>query len=367
MHITEASILFRRLAAVAVALLAGLGAAPAAAMEPWQVLAQTRKRMPQPPWPEGDERGMANQIGPATWARCAWHLGQAKAKSYELSDARSNRTFAGASVQAPKPSAGLPGTVHGFNGESPGHEAAAGAQGAQMDALGHFAFLREPWDGKPSFPAQRLRYYGGFTQAEVKPTPESPLERLGVDKAPPIVTSAVLLDAKAKRGNGQAMRAGDVVTRKDIDAMLRAQGLGKRGIQPGDVVYVRTGWGERRHDPDAAKQYYAEAPGLAYDAAQYLGERRVVAVGLDTPFIDAVPDGMLSGKAGAAADTPAAMPFAAYHHLVTQMGIHPIENAKLDELANDRVWTSCTMIMPLRDGGAAAAAVRPVAIGVPRQ
>src|SRR5689334_3901519 len=35
------------------------------------------------PWPVGDEIGMANTLGPATWKRCAPFLADAKAKSYE--------------------------------------------------------------------------------------------------------------------------------------------------------------------------------------------------------------------------------------------------------------------------------------------
>jgi kynurenine formamidase len=154
-----------------------------------------------------------------------------------------------------------------------------------------------------------------------------------------------------------------VVTAKHIEAMLKSQGLAKRGILPGDVVYVRTGWGDYWQDPDTEKKYYASAPGLAYDAAQYLGERRIVAIGLDTPFIDPVPDGMLAGKAGPAPGVPAGVPFALHHHMLTQMGIHHIESAKLDEIANDKVWTACTMILPPREKGSAGAAVRPVAIG----
>lgn len=363
--------LVRRIALVALALPACIAVAPASAMEPWNLLAQSRKQTPQPPWPAGDERGMANQIGPGTWARCAWHIGQARAQSYELSYERSNSMplspFTGPYAQSPKPTAGLPGTGHGFNGESLNEGAEPGAQGTQMDALGHFAFMAQPWDGKPPFPAENLRYYGGFAQSEVKPGDASALRRLGMEKAPPIVTSAVLLDAKAQVGGGAPMKAGALVTRKDIEAMLRAQGLGKRGIQPGDVVYVRTGWGDHWRDPDTEKTYYTQAPGLAYDAAQYLGERRVVAVGLDTPFVDPVPEGMLMGKAGPAAGTPEGLPFAVHHHLLTQMGIHHIENAKLDELANDKVWTSCTLILPLRERGTAGSPVRPVAIGVPGQ
>ena len=51
--------------------------------------------------------------------------------------------------------------------------------------------------------------------------------------------------------------------------------------------------------------------------------------------------------------------------MLSQAGIHQIENAKLDEMAGDKVWTSCTLVLPLREQGAAGSAVRPVAIGVP--
>lgn len=358
----------RRFAPMILAL-AVLCAAPAAAMEPWKVLADTRKQTPQPPWPAGDERGMANQVGPATWTRCAWHMAQPGARAYELSYLRSNTMplspFSGPYRQQPKSTAGIPGSGHGFNSETFNEGAEPATQATQIDALGHFAYLAQPWDGKPPFPAASLRYYGGFTQDEVKPADDSPLLRLGMEKAPPIVTSAVLLDAKTHVGGGAPMKAGALVTRKDIEAMLKAQGLGKRGIQYGDVVYVRTGWGDHWRDPDIEKTYYTQAPGLSYDAAMYLGERRVVVIALDTPFVDPVPEGMLQGKAGPAAGTPEGLPFAVHHHMLTQMGIHHIENAKLDELANDKVWTSCTMILPLRDKGAAGSPVRPVAIGVP--
>jgi kynurenine formamidase len=61
------------------------------------------------------------------------------------------------------------------------------------------------------------------------------------------------------------------------------------------------------------------------------------------------------------------LPYAVHHQLITQLGIHHVESAKLDALAQDKVWTSCTMILPLRVKGAAGSPVRPVAIGVPGQ
>jgi kynurenine formamidase len=328
-----------------------------------------RLKVPSPPWPAGDERGMANQMGPATLQRCAFHMGEPNARAYELSHIRSNTMplspFTGPFVQKPKATAGIPGTAHGFNSETFNEGAEPSQQGTQMDALGHFAVRSQPWDGKSNFLDEKLTYYGGLTQAEVKPTPDSPLLKLGMDKVPPLITSAVLLDAKALVGKGQPMAAGELVTAQHITAMLKAQGLAQRGILPGDVVLVHTGWGDHWRDPDTEKSYYSKAPGLSYDAARYLGERRAVVIALDTPFVDPVPEGLLAGKAGPAAGTPAGLPFAVHHHMLTQMGIHHIENAKLDDLARDKVWTSCVMILPLREKGAAGSPVRPVAVGAP--
>jgi hypothetical protein len=47
------------------------------------------------------------------------------------------------------------------------------------------------------------------------------------------------------------------------------------------------------------------------------------------------------------------------------MGIHHLESVRTADLAADKVWTSCTMILPLRTAGAAGSAIRPVAYGVP--
>ncbi len=63
-----------------------LVAAPLHAVEPEKM---QRAKVPSPPWAQGDERGMANQIGPATYQRCAWHMAQPDARPYELSQLRS--------------------------------------------------------------------------------------------------------------------------------------------------------------------------------------------------------------------------------------------------------------------------------------
>lgn len=315
------------------------------------------------PWAPGDQQGMANTIGNGTWMRCAHYLSQPEAKSYELSHIRSNdmtqSPFGVPLVYEFRPTVGIPGTLHAFNGEQIA-SGEPGAQGTQMDALGHFAYLPEPWDGQGDFPSDGAKYYGGYSQSEVKPTAESPLLKLGIEQAPPIITTALLLDARSHLGDGDRLPAGTVITAADIDAMIEAQGLGWRGLLPGDVLYIYTGWSDIWETPE----YYTKGPGLANDALAYIEEKQVVLVALDNPFTDPVNEGQLTGQAGPAEGTPEGLPFVAHHYNLTQSGIHQIQNMKLDELARDKVWSSCTMIFPLRSQGNSGSPVRPVAIGV---
>src|SRR6202045_1721172 len=322
------------------------------------------------PWPAGDELGMANTLGTTTWKRCAPYLANPKAKSYELSYLRSN-TMPQSPFGVPlreryRPTVGIAGTRHAFNGEET-VSGEPGAQGTQMDAIGHFAVRPQAGPRKSEFPSDTAQYYGGYKQADVKPSPDSPLQKLGIEKVPPIITSAVLLDAKTYLGHGSRMQPGQAVTAADVEAMLKAQGLEKRGLMPGDVLYIYTGWGDNWKDPDTEKFYYTKGPGLAYDAARYIADKLVVLLALDNPFTDPVAEGFLQGKAPPPAGAPAGLPFAIHHTNLTQSGIYQIQNANLGALANDKVWLSCTMILPLRAQGNAGSPVRPVAIGVPAQ
>ena len=339
--------------------------APAAATAPpteAEITQASGALVPSGPWPSGDQIGMANTLGAGTWMRCGIYLNQSGAQSYELSHIRSNdMTQSPFGVQLEyqyHPTVGVPYSRHAFNGERivTGEPA---AQGTQMDALGHFAVIDELWTGEGDFPSDGARYYGGYTQSEVKPSAESPLLKLGIENVPPIITSAVLLDARAHLGGGESLSAGQLITRADIEAMLDAQGLGSRGLLPGDVLYIYTGWS----DIWESDEYYTKGPGISYDAILYLEEKQIVLVALDNPFTDPVNEGQLVGEAPPAEGAPEGLPFVAHHYNLTQSGIHQIQNMKLDELARDKVWTSCTMILPLRSAGNSGSPVRPVAIG----
>jgi kynurenine formamidase len=366
----------RHVSAVAAAAAAGIAIALAGSAAQAQMAGQkevvdrSKAMVPAPPWPKGDERGMTNGIGPGTWMRCGYHLSNPKSKPYEVSHVRSNTMplspFGVPLKYSFSPTVVLPFSKHAFNGEKV-VSGDPGAQGTQMDALGHFAYLDKPWLKKGKPPSDKAKYYNGFTQKDVKPKPDSPLLKLGIEKVPPIVTTAVLLDAKAFVGKGKALKDGAIVSAAHIEGMIKAQGLAWRGILPGDVVYIYTGWSERWRDPDVKKNYYTMGPGLAYDGAKYLEQKRAVLVALDNPFTDPVAKGMLQGKAPPAPGTPKGLPFAIHHYNLTQSGIHQIQNANLAAMARDKVWTSCTIILPLRSKGGSGSPVRPVAIGAPGQ
>ena len=341
---------------------------PAAPAEPqmtpeMSISKQSDSMVPTGPWDDGDQIGMANTLGTGTWLRCSHYLSQPGAQSYELSHVRSNdmtqSPFGVPLVYEYRPTAGIPGTKHAFNGEQIA-SGEPGAQGTQMDGLGHFAYFDEPWDGESEFPASAAKYYGGYSQSEVKPSADSPLLKLGIENVPPIITSAVLLDARAHLGNGERLAAGQTITAADIEAMIEAQGLGWRGLMAGDVLYIYTGWS----DIWETDEYYTKGPGLANDALAYIEEKQVVLVALDNPFTDPVNEGQLMGQAGPPEGTPVGLPFVIHHYNLTQSGIHQIQNMKLDELARDRIWTSCTIILPLRSKGNSGSPVRPVSIGV---
>lgn len=325
---------------------------------------------PEPPWPAGDERGMGNTQGYGTRLRCAAHLLNPLSREYELSHVRS-ATMPANPFSAPleytyHPTSAVPYSRHAFNGEEICGEISG--QGTQFDALGHFAVLPSTWDpATGAAPVQNATYYGGYTQAQVKPTPESPLLRLGIDKVRPIVTSAVLLNARSYLGNGQRLTAGQLITAADILGMLNAQGLSSRGLLPGDVLYIYTGWEDLWQDPDITGEYYSKGPGLAVDATLLLAAEAIVAVGMDVPFVDAVNEGQLQGLAPPPADRPPGLPFFVHHQNLTQAGIHLLENMRLSEIAGDSAWLSCTMILPLRERGGSGSAVRPVAYGASRR
>jgi len=67
--------------------------------------------------------------------------------------------------------------------------------------------------------------------------------------------------------------------------LVRASDLERRSsdIRAGDIVVIVTGWHRRYAD---SQEYFGHAPGLALDAAEWLVERQVKLVAVDTAHVD---------------------------------------------------------------------------------
>jgi len=313
------------------------------------------------------QRGMTNLLGADTYMRCSKHLQNPTAKTYELSYLRTKTMplspFAGNYEPKFLPISAMPNTLQIFTMDVLNNDVNDGNQGTQMDALGHFGHLESPWDGESELDISDASFFNGFKGEEVKPSNDSPLLKLGIETVPPIITSAIMIDVKKYAFGGKSMGAGEFITVEDFKKSIAKSSINTRGILPGDVILIYTGWSDNYQDPDITKLYYSKAPGISYNLAKYLASKQVVAVGLDTPFVDALsdPNNPIAPPEG----TPNNMAFPVHHYFLTQAGVHTLENFNLKKMAEDSVELSCVMILPLMVKGSSASSIRPVAIGSP--
>jgi kynurenine formamidase len=231
-------------------------------------------------------------------------------------------------------------------------------QGTHMDALGHFGFISGSGDAPT--------YFGGLTQSEV--VGPTGLNRLGIDKAEPIITSVVMLDAATYLNNGNPLAPGYAITPENIEMILSAQELADRGIKKGDVVFIHTGHGAAW--AHSSSTYYTQGPGLSHEAAVFLAAKKIVLVGLDNPFTDAAVNEPGVGPFPPRPswengnDNPW-LPFGIHHHNLTQAGVHQIQNLNLTDMAQKKMYLAAVFILPVRLKGGSGSPVRPVVIGHP--
>ena len=313
------------------------------------------------------QRGMTNLLGVDTNLRCSQQMSNPKAKTYELSYKRTASMplspFAGEYKPKFLPEIPWAGSRQVFTMDVLNENVNDGNQGTQMDALGHFGYTDEVWNGDGEADLSSLKYFGELNGKEVKPTPGSPLKKLGIESVPPIITTAVFLDVRKHIFNGKAMKAGEYVTVQHIEDTIKKSNVKDRGILPGDVVLINTGWSDNYQDPDDLGIYYTKAPGVSYNLVKYLSDKQVVGVGLDTWGVDTFAE---EGEYGPErSQNPEGIANPAHHYFLTQSGVHTLENFNIKDLAKDSVDLSCVIILPLMTQGSSASPLRPVAIGVP--
>lgn len=183
--------------------------------------------------------------------------------------------------------------------------------------------------------------HGGLTVDEA--VTNNGLVRLGIETVPPIIARGVLLDMPAVFG--RALESGEVIS---IDAIGRALERAGSTVEPGDVVLIRTGWAEYYGTDN--ERFLSGWPGIGIDAAQWLAEQKVVAVGADTHALEVWPP----------EDRHVHWPV--HQELLVHAGIYIVEHASLEELARQGAYRFLCLCLPIRFVGGTASPVRLTAI-----
>ncbi len=202
--------------------------------------------------------------------------------------------------------------------------------GTHIDALAHICCGEGPgW------------YGGGSAERDVGDF--GPL-RGDATEIPPIITRGVLIDVAGARGVA-ALNAHEAIGADEVRRTLERQEL---ELRPGDVALLRTGYLSGWPDADFISAH--EQAGIDRDAALWLAEQGVVAVGGDTEALEALPS------------TVPGNPHPVHIALLVERGIFIIEMVNCEELARDRVYEFCFVCLPLGIRGATGSMVRPVAL-----
>lgn len=202
--------------------------------------------------------------------------------------------------------------------------------GTQIDGLAHLGVDGEFYNGNRS---------ENFVGMEG-------LKQLGSEHIPPMVTRAVLLDMVALKG--RQMKGGEVITVLDIEEALENQQLST--LERGDIVLFHTGWMDYwRAGEDI---YWKEEPGIGIEAARWLAERGVVAVGNDTSRLEADPfeeEGLF---------------FPVHQILLAENGVYILENINTQTLIDANATNSpfLLIIAPLPITGASQTWINPIAV-----
>lgn len=201
--------------------------------------------------------------------------------------------------------------------------------GTHIDALNHIAYDGKLYNGVDAFEAT-------FPSGTLK---------LGIDNTPPIVTRGVMIDVTG--GSGKPMGKGVPVSLEATEKFLKDHSL---TIEPGDAVMFHTGVSSLWFQSEKYNEYYDDSPGIGYDTAKWLAGKNPSVVGADTPSTEVTPSEIEGTR------------LPVHQYMITRSGIRLIDNMKLDELAEARVYEFLFVASPLRIKGATASPLVPLAI-----
>jgi kynurenine formamidase len=289
-------------------------------------LAQTdcKALVPPSPWGPNDQTGATNRITPAVTKAAAAEIQEGRVidMSYPLTDGvplfgtRFTKTILTATSLAP-------GAAYGENQLTYMEDTwlSQSHVGTHLDGLGHIG---------------RKDCY--FNQTPMgKYINQNNMTRLGLEHLKSFATRGVLLDmvkvfqAAGKLKTNAACRTpcldgGTVITPADLQAALRMYSV---TLREGDIVAIHTGWGDLfQQFPKQNAVYNSAAPGIGKEAAKWLISQKVVAVGADTWVVEVIPG-----------EDPKEA-FIVHNMLLTDNGIHIIENVRTDLMAAEASRTN---------------------------
>jgi kynurenine formamidase len=214
-----------------------------------------------------------------------------------------------------------------------------GQVGTQFDGLGHIG-VQFGRDGDRA----EMRFYNGFTEQEIGGS--EGLLKLGIEHIKPIVTRGHLLDVAAMKG--RMLEQGEEISMADFRSAWSRQGMREADVQPGDAIFVNTGWGALWKKDNA--RYAAGCPGIGLEVARWVSGRSLCLVGADTASVEVVPN----------PDKSLMVPL--HGELLAKQGIFNHENLTFEALLADRKYQFVYVFVPVPIKGATGSPGCPIAI-----
>jgi kynurenine formamidase len=279
--------------------------------------------VPASPWGPNDQTGATNRVTPAVTKAAAAEIKEGKVipMSYPLVDgvplfgSRFTKTILTAVSLAPGASFGENElTYMEDTWLSQSHV------GTHLDGMGHIGRKDCYYNQTP---------IGKFIT-------QNNITKLGLEHLKSFATRGVVVDmvkvfqqANKFKGNPACkkpcLEKGTVITAADIQAGLK---MYNTTLREGDIVVVHTGWGDLFEQYPAQNALFNSGePGIGKDAATWLISQKVVAVGSDQWAVEVIPG-----------ENPKEA-FIVHNMLLTDSGIHIIENVRTDLIAAEAAAT----------------------------
>ncbi|MGV9868631.1 cyclase family protein [Rhodococcus koreensis] len=200
--------------------------------------------------------------------------------------------------------------------------------GTHMDALCHVGI-----DG---------HYYNGHHYRDIYS--QVGMKKMGIETVRPWVSRGVCLNIPALMGVTR-LEGGFVIMPEHLEAACERQNV---EVRAGDAVIIHTGQCELWEGDNTT--FHTPAPGIGWDAAHWLTDRRVSGIGSDNWPVEVIPF-----------ENPD-LPFIVHQHTLAETGTFLFEYMKTDELAASGHSEYLFICTPIKTRGSTASMLAPLAV-----